>query len=83
MTRQADKSPATTQKTKGRLEMTYTQVTRNSIEMLTTANNTQGDILIKLMLESFTHFETILSKQAEQMTTFMTLLTMVLSEMVK
>jgi hypothetical protein len=38
---------------------------------------------MKLMQESFTRFETILSKQAEQMGTLMNLLTTALNEAVK
>jgi arsenate reductase-like glutaredoxin family protein len=48
--------------------MAYAQATRNSIgTSQISANNTDESTLIKLMQESFTPFETILSKQAEQM----------------
>jgi hypothetical protein len=61
--------------------MTYAQATRNSIETPTiTANNTPEHTLTKIIQESFTRFETIFSKQAEQMSTFMNLLTAVLNK---
>jgi hypothetical protein len=64
--------------------MTYDEATRNTIETPTiTANNTQEHTLIKIMQDSFTSFETILSKQAEQMSTLMNLLTTVLNKLVK
>jgi hypothetical protein len=48
--------------------MTYDQAPRNSIETPTiTANNIQERKLIKIIPESFAIFETILSKEAEQM----------------
>jgi hypothetical protein len=47
------------------------------------ASNTQENALMKLMQESFTRFETFLSKQAEQMSTLMNLLTTVLSKLIK
>jgi hypothetical protein len=64
--------------------MTYAQATRNSTETpKTTANNIQEHTPIKMMQESFTRFETILSKQAQQMSTLMNLLTAVLNKLVK
>jgi hypothetical protein len=64
--------------------MTYSKVSRNSIETPTiTANNIQKHTLIKIMQESFTMFETILSKQAEQMNTLMNLLTIILKQISK
>jgi hypothetical protein len=82
--RQEKESPAAPQKTEGRPKMTYVQATRNSTETPTiTANNTQEHTQIKTMQESFTGFETILSKQAEQMSTLMNLLTAVLNRLVK
>jgi hypothetical protein len=47
------------------------------------SHNTQENSLIKFMQASFTRFETMLSKQAEQMTTLMNLLTAVLNRLVK
>lgn len=53
--RQETESPAAPQKTK-RPEMTYGEVTRNSIEIQKiTANYTQGGMLTKLMLKSPSH----------------------------
>jgi hypothetical protein len=77
-------APPAPQKTEGRPKMTYTQATRNTIETPTiTENKPQEHILIKIMQESFTRFKTILSKQAEQMSTLMNLLTTVLNKLVK
>jgi hypothetical protein len=74
---------AAPQKTEGRSEMTYSQTTRNSIKTpKVLPNKTQGNSLIKLMQASFTRFETILSKQAEQMSTLMNLTT-ALNKLVK
>jgi hypothetical protein len=64
--------------------MTFTQATRNTIETpKITANNTQEHTLIKIIQESFTRSETVLSRQAEQMSTLMNLLTTVLNKLVK
>jgi hypothetical protein len=64
--------------------MTYAQATGNSIEMpIITVNNTQEQTLVKMKQESITRFETVLSKQAEQMSTLMNLLTTVLKKLVK
>jgi hypothetical protein len=66
------------------MKMTYAQTTRNSIETpKIPANNTQEHTLIKPKQESFIRFETILSKQAEQMSTLMNPLTTVLNKLVK
>jgi hypothetical protein len=81
---QENESPAAPQETEGRPKITYAQATRNSIETPTiTANNTQEHTLIKIMQESFTRLETILSKQGEQMITIMNLLTIVLKKISK
>jgi hypothetical protein len=64
--------------------MTYVEVTTKSNERPTiTANKTQDHAQIKKMQESFTRFETILSKQAEQMSMLMNLLTTALNKLVK
>jgi hypothetical protein len=77
-------NPTAPKKTEGRKKIIYAQVTRNPIETPTiTVNNTQEHTLIKIMQESFTRFETILSKQAEKMSTLMNLLTTVLNKLVK
>jgi hypothetical protein len=81
---QENESPVVPQKTEGRPKMTYAQATRNSIETPTIIeDNTQEQTLIKLMQESFTRFQTFFSKQAEQMSTLMNLLTIVLNKSVK
>jgi hypothetical protein len=70
--------------TGGRTKMTLPQATRNSIETpIIPANNSQKHALIKIMQESFTSFETILFKQAEQMSTFMNLHRTVLNKLGK
>jgi hypothetical protein len=77
---QENGSPAARQKSEGRPKTTHAQATRNSIETPTiTANNTQEHSLIKIMQESFTRLETVLTKQSEQMSTLVNLLTTVLS----
>jgi hypothetical protein len=63
--------------------MTYPQAMRTSIVTPTiTAHNTQEHTLIEIMQDSYTRFDTILSKQAEQISTLMNLIT-VLKELVK
>jgi arsenate reductase-like glutaredoxin family protein len=63
--------------------MAYAQATGSSTEIpKISADNTQKHTLTKLMQDSFTRFETILSKQAERMTT-QELLTAILSKLVK
>jgi hypothetical protein len=67
-----------------RPKIIYAQATRNSIETpTTTANNTQEHTLIKIKQKSFTRFETIFSKQAEQMSMLLSLLTTALNKLLK
>jgi hypothetical protein len=67
--------------TEGRTKMTYAQSTRNRTETpKIPENNTEEHTLIKLIQMSFTQFNTILSKQAEQMSSLMNLLTTVLKK---
>jgi hypothetical protein len=81
---QENESPAASQKTEGRPNKTYAQATRNAVETPTiTANDTKEHTLIKIMQESFKRFQSILSKQAEQMSTLMNLLTTLLNQLVK
>jgi hypothetical protein len=62
ISRQKNENLVASQKPEGRPKMSYAQATRNSIDATKISeNNTQEHILIKLMQESFTRFETILS----------------------
>jgi hypothetical protein len=64
--RQEYENPTVPQKAARRWEMTYAQATINSTETpKISANNTQENTIMKLMQESSTRFETLLSKQAE------------------
>jgi hypothetical protein len=63
--------------------VTYAQVTKNDRMISTCSANIQGDTLVKLMQDSFTRFEAILTKQAEQMSSLMNLLTTVLTKLVR
>jgi hypothetical protein len=74
--RQVIESPETPQKSQGRPKMAQTQATTNNIETPTnTVNNTQEHTIIELTQESFARFDTVMSKQAEQLRMLMNLLT--------
>jgi hypothetical protein len=71
-----NESPETRQKSQGKLKMAKPQATINNIEKPTnTVNNTQEHTLIELTQESFARFDTVLSKQAEQLRMLMNLQT--------
>lgn len=76
--------PNNTQQIKVATEMSYAQATKNNLETHNTLRSTTDDTsLVKILQDTFTRFEAILNRQAEQMNTLMQLLTTILNKLVK